>query len=161
MNRVIKHVAGRTLRDLELDPLDGPHAPFGSNEPRESHGQAAQENQAIRVPSGPPSRYPAVPPTSLLPAAKGSRSPVRPFRQLEVAQTDPCEAITPRQQEVLFCMVEGKSTKVICRELGMSEGTAKIHIGAIFRALRVHNRTQATLVALREGWIYPEMWSRS
>jgi len=57
--------------------------------------------------------------------------------------------------------VEGKPTKIICDELDMSQGTAKAHIGAIFRALRVRNRTQATLVALRDGWIYPEMWSRS
>ena len=69
--------------------------------------------------------------------------------------------LTPRQREVLYCLAEGKPTKLICEELRMSEGTVKVHIGAIFRAMRVHNRTQATLVALRDGWIHPEMWSRS
>jgi len=63
-------------------------------------------------------------------------------------QLEATQAITPRQQEVLFCLVEGKPTKKICTELGISEGTAKVHISAIFRALRVRNRTQATLVAL-------------
>lgn len=100
---------------------------------------------------------PMVPPTSLL--IHSARS--QPQRRLAVHQLEPAKAITPRQQEVLYCLVEGKPTKTICQELGMSEGTAKVHIGAIFRALRVRNRTQATLVALREGWIYPEMWSRS
>lgn len=105
-----------------------------------------------------PSPIAAIPPTSLLsPPAKQQRL----MRQLSVLQVEPQKAITPRQREVLYCLVEGKPTKIICDELEMSQGTAKAHIGAIFRALRVRNRTQATLVALRDGWIYPEMWSRS
>jgi hypothetical protein len=32
---------------------------------------------------------------------------------------------------------------VICRELGLAEGTVKAHTAAIFRALRVSNRTEA------------------
>jgi DNA-binding NarL/FixJ family response regulator len=98
-----------------------------------------------------------IPPTSLL-IRDGAP---KPYRRLEIQPLDQAQAITPRQQEVLYCLAEGKPTKRICAELGMSEGTAKVHIGAIFRALRVRNRTQATLVALQEGWIYPEMWSRS
>ncbi|MBU3725557.1 MAG: response regulator transcription factor [Burkholderiaceae bacterium] len=98
-----------------------------------------------------------IPPTSLL----IKEAPLRPYRRLTPDQPEPTQSITPRQQEVLFCLVEGKPTKKICDELGMSEGTAKVHISAIFRALRVRNRTQATLAALRDGWIQPEMWSRS
>lgn len=98
-----------------------------------------------------------IPPTSLL----LKEAPLRPYRRLIPEQPEATQAITPRQQQVLFCLVEGKPTKKICDELGMSEGTAKVHISAIFRALRVRNRTQATLAALREGWIQPEMWSRS
>ena len=105
-----------------------------------------------------PSPITAIPPTSLLSQpAKHQRL----MRQLSVLQVEPQKAITPRQREVLYCLVEGKPTKIICDELDKSQGTAKAHIGAIFRALRVRNRTQATLVALRDGWIYPEMWSRS
>lgn len=100
---------------------------------------------------------PMIIPTSLIQGAAA----VRPFRRLTVDQLPRSATMTARQQEVLYCLVEGKPTKRICEELGISEGTAKIHIGAIFRALRVRNRTQATLVALREGWVYPEMWSRS
>jgi len=98
-----------------------------------------------------------MPPTSLL----IKEAPIQPYRRLAPDQPAFTSAITPRQQEVLFCLVEGKPTKKIYTELGISEGTAKVHISAIFRALRVRNRTQATLVALREGWIHPEMWSRS
>ena len=103
---------------------------------------------------------PLQPPTSLL-AGAAPRQPVEPTRRLKVERLHPSEAITPRQRQVLYCLIEGKPTKRICEELDMSMGTAKVHIGAILRALGVRNRTQATLVALREGWIYPEMWSRS
>ena len=103
-----------------------------------------------------PNAEPVDPPTSLLPNA----SPIR-LRKLDVVQAEPIYAITPRQRQVLYCLAEGKPTKVICEELRMSQGTVKVHIGAIFRAMRVHNRTQATMVALRDGWIHPEMWSRS
>ena len=100
---------------------------------------------------------PLIPPTSLL--AEPQKSV--PLRRLEVDRLKPSESITPRQRQVLYCLIEGKPTKRICEELGMSMGTAKVHIGAILRALGVRNRTQATLVALRDGLIYPEMWSRS
>lgn len=100
---------------------------------------------------------PLTPPTSLLAPVHRVQS----SRRLVIDRLRPAESITPRQREVLYCLIEGKPTKRICEELGMSMGTAKVHIGAILRALGVRNRTQATLVALREGWIYPEMWSRS
>jgi DNA-binding NarL/FixJ family response regulator len=102
---------------------------------------------------------PLNPPTSLL--GTESRRAAEPTRRLEVKRLHPSESITPRQRQVLYCLIEGKPTKRICEELDMSMGTAKVHIGAILRALGVRNRTQATLVALSEGWIYPEMWSRS
>ncbi len=100
---------------------------------------------------------PLTPPTSLLEQPK--RSGLSP--SLKVEQLKSSQSITPRQRQVLYCLIEGKPTKRICDELGMSMGTAKVHIGAILRALGVRNRTQATLVALRDGLIYPEMWSRS
>jgi DNA-binding NarL/FixJ family response regulator len=51
--------------------------------------------------------------------------------------------LTKRQLDVLALLVQGKSNKVICRELGLAEGTVKAHTAAIFRALRVSNRTEA------------------
>jgi DNA-binding NarL/FixJ family response regulator len=51
--------------------------------------------------------------------------------------------LTKRQLEVLALLVQGKPNKVICRELGLAEGTVKAHTAAIFRALRVSNRTEA------------------
>lgn len=57
--------------------------------------------------------------------------------------------LTPRQIQVLALMIEGMPNKLICRELGISDGTAKTHISTILRLLGVKNRTQA-LFALSE-----------
>lgn len=55
--------------------------------------------------------------------------------------------LTERQIEVLRLLSQGKPNKLIGRSLGISEGTVKIHLAAIFRALNVRNRTEAVLVA--------------
>ena len=59
--------------------------------------------------------------------------------------------LTPRQMEVMALLAQGKPNKVISRELGLSEGTVKTHAAAIFRRLRVSNRTQAVLALNRLG----------
>lgn len=57
------------------------------------------------------------------------------------------EQLTPRQREVLERLREGKSNKQIAHELGLTEGTVKVHVTAILRLLGVRNRTQAALTA--------------
>lgn len=59
--------------------------------------------------------------------------------------------LTPRQKEVLSLLVQGKPNKVICRELNLAEGTVKIHVAAILKALGVMNRTQAVVAVSRLG----------
>ena len=53
--------------------------------------------------------------------------------------------LTARQADVLALLVQGKSNKLICRDLGLAEGTVKIHVTAILKALNVSNRTQAVI----------------
>lgn len=53
--------------------------------------------------------------------------------------------ITPRQQDVLRGLLQGKSNKVIAQELKISADTVKDHIAVIFRVLNVNSRTQAVL----------------
>ncbi|MBU1361825.1 MAG: response regulator transcription factor [Gammaproteobacteria bacterium] len=55
--------------------------------------------------------------------------------------------LTDRQVEVLQLLSQGKPNKLIGRALGISEGTVKIHLAAIFRALNVRNRTEAVVAA--------------
>ena len=56
-----------------------------------------------------------------------------------------------RQTDVLQLLVQGKPNKLICRDLQLSEGTVKVHVSAILKALRVHSRTQAIAELARRG----------
>ncbi|MFM1989737.1 MAG: hypothetical protein RJA99_2694 [Pseudomonadota bacterium] len=60
--------------------------------------------------------------------------------------------LSPRQMQVLRLMVRGLPNKEICRELGLSENTVKIHIGAVLRGLQARNRTEAVALAGRVGF---------
>ena len=59
--------------------------------------------------------------------------------------------LTPRQFEVLSLLIQGKPNKLICRDLNLAEGTVKIHVAAILKALGVMNRTQAVVAVSRKG----------
>ena len=59
--------------------------------------------------------------------------------------------LTARQTDVLKLLVQGKPNKLICRDLTLSEGTVKVHVSAILKALRVHSRTEAIAVLARRG----------
>ena len=59
--------------------------------------------------------------------------------------------LTERQAEVLSLMASGKSNRDIAALLGLSEGTVKIHLTAIFKALGVTSRTQAIVAASNNG----------
>lgn len=60
--------------------------------------------------------------------------------------------LTERQLEVLGLICEGKSNREIAAQLEVAEITAKAHVSAIFRELKVVNRTQALLAAQRLGF---------
>ncbi len=57
------------------------------------------------------------------------------------------DVLTPRQRDVLDELGTGKSNREIANELGLAEGTVKVHVTAILKALGVKNRTQAVLAA--------------
>jgi DNA-binding NarL/FixJ family response regulator len=72
-------------------------------------------------------------------------------------RTDPLEALTPREREVLALMAEGKSNRGIAEELVVSPDTVEKHATAIFHKLRLgrepteHRRVMAVLALLRGG----------
>lgn len=84
-----------------------------------------------------------VPPIALMTDEPGVASPAAPAP----SQRPGGALLTQRQWEVLNCLREGKSNKQIAYELGLSEGTVKIHVTAIFKSLGVKNRTQAVIAA--------------
>ncbi len=59
--------------------------------------------------------------------------------------------LTARQTDVLKLLVQGKPNKLICRDLKLSEGTVKVHVSAILKALHVHSRTEAIAALARRG----------
>ena len=65
----------------------------------------------------------------------------------------PYEKLTPRELQVLQLAADGRSNKEIAAELVLSEKTVKNHIANIFSKLKVNDRTQAVLYALRKGLV--------
>lgn len=59
--------------------------------------------------------------------------------------------LTGRQCDVLKLILRGLPNKLICRELKLAEGTVKIHVSAVLRALGARNRTQAVIAASQLG----------
>lgn len=59
--------------------------------------------------------------------------------------------LSPRQLDVLKLIAEGKSNKQIAFELGLTEGTVKLHVTAILKILNVYNRTGAVAQANNLG----------
>jgi DNA-binding NarL/FixJ family response regulator len=63
--------------------------------------------------------------------------------------------LTDRQLDVLALMMQGKNNKLICQMLNLAEHTVKNHVGAIFKALKVTNRTEAVIAVNEMGWKLP------
>ena len=60
--------------------------------------------------------------------------------------TGPFSELTPRESEILDLMAEGQGNKVIARNLGISDGTVKLHVKAVLRKLNVHSRVEAAVM---------------
>jgi DNA-binding NarL/FixJ family response regulator len=59
--------------------------------------------------------------------------------------------LSPRQHEVAQLLLKGNSNKVIARQIGVSEGTVKAHVSAIFQIIGARNRVDAVIIAARSG----------
>jgi two-component system, NarL family, nitrate/nitrite response regulator NarL len=60
-------------------------------------------------------------------------------------------ALSPRERQILISLAEGKSNKTIARFYNLSEATVKVHLKAILRKTKTHNRTQAAIWAIEHG----------
>lgn len=75
-----------------------------------------------------------------VPPALGRREPETMVRASEALEAD---KLTGRQREVLAELLKGRASKEIARTLDIAEGTVKIHLAAIYRALGVRTRAEA------------------
>lgn len=66
-------------------------------------------------------------------------------------EPSPIDDLTPRESEILGLLAEGQSNKVIARNLGISDGTVKLHVKAILRKLGIHSRVEAAVIAVEHG----------
>ncbi len=88
-----------------------------------------------------------LPPAALAPKTRASAlAPVR------FAATVSDIGLTPRQSEVMALLLQGKPNKLICRDLDLAEGTVKVHVASILRAVGVSTRNQLLVEASKRGW---------
>ncbi len=69
----------------------------------------------------------------------------------------PFAELTPREHEILCLLAEGQSNKLIARNLGISDGTVKLHVKAILRKLNVHSRVEAAVMAVEQSFCQKEI----
>ncbi|MFW6090017.1 MAG: LuxR C-terminal-related transcriptional regulator, partial [Gemmatimonadota bacterium] len=61
--------------------------------------------------------------------------------------------LTPREEDVLGCLVEGLKYKDVAAELGISTNTVRSHVRHIYAKLQVGNAAEAVSRAIREGLV--------
>ena len=79
-------------------------------------------------------------------------------RQKPTAASEPQAAVselTPREQEVFDLLARGLSNPEICRQLVISEATAKTHVARILQKLDLRDRIQAVIYAYETGRVAP------
>ena len=76
----------------------------------------------------------------------------------EVPQFDPIpdNPLTQREREILALIANGRSNSEIAESLYIAAGTVRVHVHAILQKLEVRDRTQAVVIALRNGLIDTE-----
>lgn len=80
-------------------------------------------------------------------------------RQLTKAMVSPptgLGSLTTRERSVLILVANGCSNQEIANELVISERTARTHVSNVLRKLELTSRTQAALVAVRQGLVPPQ-----
>jgi DNA-binding NarL/FixJ family response regulator len=77
-------------------------------------------------------------------------------RQAPIAASPPPPAVaelTPREQEVFDLLARGLSNPEICKQLVISEATAKTHVARILQKLDLRDRVQAVIYAYETGLV--------
>jgi DNA-binding NarL/FixJ family response regulator len=64
-------------------------------------------------------------------------------------------SLTVREREILTLVAQGHSNRDIAERLVISERTARTHVSNVLTKLQLSSRTQAALLAIREGLIAP------
>lgn len=82
------------------------------------------------------------------------KRPMMPAVEARLAERASQPTLTAREIEVIKLLAEGMRNKEIAAALGITEGTAQIHVKNIFAKLHVNDRTAALQVAIRRGLVH-------
>jgi two-component system NarL family response regulator len=82
----------------------------------------------------------------------GARRLPEPIAQ-RLSERPPLSDLSPRELDVLRLIARGMTNKQIAEELGIVEGTVKIHVNRVLGKLGVDDRTAAAMTALKRGII--------
>lgn len=61
--------------------------------------------------------------------------------------------VSSREKQILSYVAQGYTNKRIAIELGISEQTVKNHVTSVLRRLHANDRTEAVVIAIKQGWI--------
>jgi len=59
---------------------------------------------------------------------------------------------TAREEQIVVLIAEGKNNKLIARDLGISDGTVKVHVKNILRKLNLSSRLETAVWAFENGY---------
>jgi two-component system, NarL family, nitrate/nitrite response regulator NarL len=80
----------------------------------------------------------------------GSPAPPRPGRRL-VTEEVKDRGLSEREMQILQCLAQGDSNKIIANRLEITEATVKVHVKSLLRKIQANNRTQAAIWAVNQG----------
>lgn len=89
--------------------------------------------------------------TIVAPQLAGTLARALQGKTKESEQKKPLSELTPREYEILEHLAIGQSNKVIARELGITDGTVKLHVKSVLRKLSVRSRVEAAVIAVELG----------
>jgi DNA-binding NarL/FixJ family response regulator len=73
---------------------------------------------------------------------------VRQAERKRETRPTPAETLTPRERQIVRGISSGESNREMAERLGLSEGTIKAHVTAIYDKLGVSNRAELAAVAV-------------
>lgn len=64
---------------------------------------------------------------------------------------DQVHGLSAREQQILACLINGQSNKVIASRLNISVSTVKVHLKGVLKKINARNRTQAAIWGINNG----------
>lgn len=89
-------------------------------------------------------------------AVHAGEQPLQPRLAKRLAERQQRADLSPREMDVLQLLIKGRSNKEIASALFLSEDTIKAHLKTLFAKLKVQDRTEAAISAIRHGIVHLE-----